>query len=188
MKAMRSICFVVAFMPLLGTAALADQKGSLLPGGSSKEPVTIEADKLDYFDRDQKTAYTGNVIAKQGDTTLTCSVLNIFLDKAGAANAASANATPAAPTENSQIKRMEAEGPVKVTQKEQIGTGDHGTYDKAENKLYLIGHVTLTQGKNITTGEKLVYDLTTGQAVVAGGRVKGVFVPGQTTNAKPKTP
>ena len=187
MNAMRFMPCVVAFMAL-GGAALADQKGSLIPGGNSKEPVSIEADKLDYYDKDQKAVYTGNVIAKQGDSTLTCAVLNIFLDKSGAANAS--GGTSAAPTENSQIKRMEAEGPVKVTQKDQIGTGDHGTYDKAENKLYLIGHVTLMQGKNITTGDKLVYDLTTGQAAVAGGRVKGVFVPSQNSAAspKPKTP
>eukprot|EP01037_Dinobryon_pediforme_P009447 gene9447-9527_t len=155
-------------MPLACGLALADQKGALIPGASTKEPVTIEADKLDYFDKEQKAIYTGNVIAKQGESTLMCSVLNIFIEK----NAAT---TGAAPSESSQISRMEADGPVKVTQKDQVGTGDHGTYDKTANKLYLIGHVTLMQGKNITTGDRLVYDLTTGQAAVAGGRVKGVF-------------
>ena len=193
MNAMRIVSCAFAFM-LMGAHAHADSSGSLIPGGNSKEPVAIEADKLDYFDKDQKAIYTGYVIANQGDSTLFCSVLSIFLDKSGTQTPTAATtppATPAAgPTENSQIKRMEADGPVKITQKDQIGTGDHATYDKAENKLYLIGHVTLMQGKNITTGEKLVYDMTTGQAVVLGGRVKGVFVPGQNNaaTAKPKTP
>lgn len=190
MNAMRYMSCGFAFM-LMGGGALAEPSGSLIPGGNSKEPVAIEADKLDYFDKDQKAIYSGNVIAKQGDSTLFCSVLSIFLDKSGAQSPSATNEAPASsPAENSQIKRMEADGPVKITQKDQIGTGDHATYDKAENKLYLLGHVTLMQGKNITTGEKLVYDMTTGQAVILGGRVKGVFVPGQNSaaTAKPKTP
>ena len=41
--------------------------------------------------------------------------------------------------------------------------------------------MTLSDGGNVTKGDKLVYDLTTGQATVdtgAAGRVKGLFMPG----------
>ena len=52
-----------------GAMAQAARKGagSLLPGSNSKEPVNIEAQKLDYYGRDQKLVYTGNVVAVQGD-------------------------------------------------------------------------------------------------------------------------
>ena len=73
---------------------------------------------------------------------------------------------------------MEAAGPVTVIQKDQVGTGDSGIYDKTENKVYLIGNVTLSQGPNVTKGDKLTYDMEKGTAVVEGERVKGLFIPG----------
>ena len=57
-------------------------------------------------------------------------------------------------------------GPVTVISKTQVATGDRGSYDKAQNKVWLIGNVTLSDGGNVTKGDKLTYDLTTGQATV----------------------
>ena len=44
--------------------------GAILPGGNAKDPVNIDAAKLDYFDKEQKLVYTGNVIATQGESKL----------------------------------------------------------------------------------------------------------------------
>ena len=42
----------------------------------------------------------------------------------------------------------------------------------------LIGNVALSQGENVTRGDQLTYDLTTGQAVVSSkGRVHTLIVP-----------
>ena len=71
---------------------------------------------------------------------------------------------------------MEADGPVTMISKDQIGTGNHATYDKAENKVHLTGGVTLSQCANVTQGDKLVYDLQSGQAQVFGN-VGSVFTP-----------
>ena len=69
-----------------------------------------------------------------------------------------------------------------VISKTQVATGDSGSYDKDENKVLLNGHVTLSDGGNVTKGDKLIYDLKTGQATVENngrtGRVHGQFVPG----------
>ncbi len=80
---------------------------------------------------------------------------------------------------------MEAEGPVTLTSKDQVGTGDSGVFEKSENKVYLIGNITLSQGPNVTVGDKLVYDLSTNRAVVTG-RVKSMFVPKDGKAAAPK--
>ena len=157
---------------------------SLLPGSASREPINIAADKLDYFDKEQKLIYTGNVVAAQGDSRLNASVLTIFLDKKPTA-AGAAPAGPAGAAGGSQVRRMEGKGPVAITSKDQVGVGDSLVYDKAENKFYLIGHVALSQGENVTRGDKLVYDLTTGQAVVSStGRVRSLIVPAD-QNARP---
>src|SRR5271165_4304650 len=143
----------------------------ILPGTSSKEPISIDADKLVYYDKEHKAVYSGNVVVIQGDTKMTCSVMTVFLDRAPtpAASTVSAKA-PAAPQDGaspgSGVKRLEAAGPVTVISKTQVATGDSATYDKTENKVQLIGHVTLSDGQNVTKGDKLTYDLKTSQATI----------------------
>jgi lipopolysaccharide export system protein LptA len=169
---------VIGALMLVAGPAFA-QKSPVLPGASSKDPVSIDAGKLDYFDKDQKLVYSGAVVASQGESRLKASVLTIFLEPAANTSA------------GHQMRRMEAQGPVTVTAKDQIGTGDGAVYDKAENKVFLTGHVTLSQGANVTKGERLVYDLNTNQAVVlggasaGGGRVRSVFTPGEKSAAAP---
>lgn len=174
--------------------------GSMLPGGDSREPIFIDADKLEWFDREQKAIYTGSVVARQGEATLKSTQLRIFLVKgqkgapapaSGApptatAPAATANGVappaPAAPQpqgpmvgDDNQIERMEADGPVELIQKDQTATGDSGVYERGSNAVTLIGHVALRQGGHVTYGDRLVYDLDSRQAVVQNPR--GTFAP-----------
>ncbi|MBM3626083.1 MAG: organic solvent tolerance protein OstA, partial [Alphaproteobacteria bacterium] len=133
----------------------------------------IDAGKLDYFEKEQKLIYSGSVIVTNGPSTLKATRLIIFLEGKG---------DQAAATTNDRVKHIDVEGPVTLVSKDQIGTGDRGSYEKSENKVYLIGNVTLTQGENIVKGDKLVYDVTTGMATVQGGaaqggRVRSTFMP-----------
>ncbi|QGM47864.1 LptA/OstA family protein [Methylocystis heyeri] len=158
------------------------RSGGILPGASAKDPLNIDAGKLDYFDKEQKLVYSGSVIVVNGPSTLKASKLTIFLQDKGAG----AKTQPSGDSQASsdRVKHIEAEGPVTMVSKDQVGTGDHGSYDRSENKVYLNGNVVLTQGESVTKGDRLVYDITTGQAVVqaAGGgqspgRVHSIFTP-----------
>jgi lipopolysaccharide export system protein LptA len=174
------------------------QGSPLLPGGNSKEPISIEADKLVYFDKEQKAIYSGNVVAIQGDTRLTCSTMTVHMTKAPAAGATAvkvADASPAPSAESSSVSHLDCAGPVTVLSKTQTATGDSAVYDKPQNKIWILGHVTLSDRGNVTKGDKLTYDLTSGQATVdtggTSGRVKGLFLPGSSDDAaaaKPKAP
>jgi lipopolysaccharide export system protein LptA len=70
-----AVIFVLATLNAQAAANKPTQGSPLLPGGNSKEPISIEADKLVYFDKEQKAIYSGNVVAIQGDTRLTCSIM-----------------------------------------------------------------------------------------------------------------
>ena len=133
----------------------------ILPGTSSKEPVSIDADKLVYFDKEKKAIYSGNVVVVQGDTKMTCSVMTVFLEKTPTPGAAAPDPQQSGPAPGSGLTRLEATGPVTVISKTQVATGDNAIYDKLENRVQLIGHVTLSDGQNITKGDKLTYDLKT---------------------------
>ena len=111
---------------------------------------------------------------------------------ATAGDPAKAGDAPAPPSaSSSHVKHLDAAGPVTVVSKTQVATGDSGSYDKAQNKVWLTGNVTLSDGGNVTKGDKLTYDLTTGQATVdtgpAANRVKGLFIPGSESGADDKT-
>lgn len=167
-------------------------------GGDSKEPIKIDADKLDVLDKDNKAVFSGNVVAVQGETTVRCSVMTVFYEgraaQAGgraapatpAPAAAPASGTAAAPAqgEDSSIKRIECKGPVTVVSKTQAATSDNAVFDRANNQVIMTGNVALNDGPNITRGQRLVYNTTTGIANVQGGRVQGFFVPNAET-AKP---
>ena len=170
----------------LGPASAATKDGqpvSILPGGDSKSPISIDADKLDYFQKEGRAIYDGHVVVVQGDTRLTCSKLTIFMETSQA-QAQPANAAPAAAgaDASNRLKHMDCAGPVNVRSKTQTATADSGAYDKGRNEVVLTGHVVLTDGRNVTKGDRLIYDLATGQAAVQGGsaRVHGLFLPGST--------
>lgn len=163
-------------------------------GGDSKEPIKIDADKLDVLDKENKAVFTGNVVAVQGETTVRCTVMTVLYEGRGGQGAAGgksgAAATPAAapaaaggaPNSNdSSIKRILCRGPVTVVSKTQAATSDNAEFDRANNKVIMTGNVALNDGPNITRGERLVYDTVTGVANVdpgsKGGRVQGFFVP-----------
>jgi lipopolysaccharide export system protein LptA len=185
------LCAAAGFCasPALAAPAAAQQAdapaqgATLLPGAASREPINISADKLDYFDKEQKAIYSGNVVAVQGDTRLNASVLTIYFDrKPEGSGAAKAPAGPGG--DSSGLRRMEGKGPIALTNKDQVGTGDALIYDKPANKFSLVGNVALSQGENVTRGDMLVYDLATGRAVVSSkGRVHTLIVPGE--DAKP---
>ncbi len=171
-------------------APATNDSGAIFPGTNSKEPISIDADKLVYYDKEHKAVYSGNVVVIQGDTKMTCSAMSVFLDHApttGAAPSPAKEPTPQATNGQSGspadagVKHLDAAGPVTVVSKTQVATGDSGSYDKAEGKVRLIGHVTLSDGQNVTKGDKLTYDLKSGQATVdtsaKSGRVHGQFVP-----------
>lgn len=131
------------------------------------QPMNIEAQKLEVHDKKKIATFTGNVQVVQGDTTLKCKVLVVYYDDRNSPGAIK-SATPG-PAGSQQIRRLEAKGGVIVTQKDQVATGDLGTFDVRTNTVTLSGNVVVNQGPNVTRGERLVVDLTTGISRVEAG-------------------
>jgi len=169
---------IAALLASLGAAtALAQKSGTaILPGGDSRAPVSIDAARLEYFDKEQKLVYSGGVVAKQGDAVMRAAALTIFMNSGAMQGGGAAGAG------ENQVKRMEAAGPVTIISKDQVGMGDRAVYDKEGDKVLLIGNVSLSQGGNIIKGKadsRLIYDLKTSQAIIEGaGGVNSLMTPG----------
>ena len=192
---------MLALLTFVGPAAAAAgapaaDNGALLPGGNSKEPISIEADKLVYSEQESRAIYSGNVVAIQGLTKLTCATMTLLLNKQTPATPAPVK--PATPTpspeasaaSSGQVRHMECDGPVTIVSKTQTATGNHLSYDQPERKVYMTGNVSFSDGPNVTKGDKLTYDLASGHATVESGSAKGKtrvqsqLIPGSSSNTK----
>ena len=161
------------------TAVSYAQEAKGKPSGlskNSKDPINIEADSLEVFDKEGKAIYSGNVIVTQGETVMKAKKMQIFYVRSEEGQAA-----PAEGENGTTIKRVEADGEVIILEKDQIATGDKGIYEATTDVMTITGNVALSKGQNITKGQKLVYNLGTGVATVdagATGRVSSSFVSG----------
>ena len=180
-------------------APKAKDRSSALGGlGSNRDPIKIDSDRLDVYDKEGRAVFSGNVIAVQGDSTMRCTALTVLYEAGRGAAGAGAPATkpshpavaavpapaPVADGGNplargdSAIKRLDCKGPVTIATKTQVATGDNAEFDRAKNKVFLIGNAALSDGPNVTRGERVAYDVNTGVANVEGGRVRALIVPG----------
>jgi len=157
--------------------------------GSNKEPIKIDADRLDVFDREGRAVFAGNVVAVQGDTTMRCNALTVLYETRGTQGGGRSPALPGQASGDSAIRKIDCTGPVTIVSKTQVATGDNAVFDRVANRVLLTGNATLTDGPNVTQGGRVVYDLNTGVASIenpaAGGRVRALFVPGSTPTATP---
>lgn len=176
----------------------ADQGFAGFGGANSKEPIKIDSDRLDVYDKDKKAIFAGNVVAVQGETTMRCKTLTVFYEQGVGAAGGAAGGAAAQPAKSAQgggdnngVRRLECAGPMTVISKDQIATADNAIYDKSEQKVYLTGNAKLSQGENVTTGDRLIYDLSTSRASVErkpGQRVRALLVPGSDDNKPAKPP
>lgn len=196
------LCALIAVSMALAAPAAAQSVTTAFEGfsGRSDEPVRIEADNLEVREKDEAAIFTGNVVVVQGESTLRSNQLTIFYVGQGGDPAAATPANPqnqlkgetrggeaAVPT-GRDIRRLEAEGSVIVTSNDQRATGSRGVFDMTSNTVTLTGGITVTQGKNILKGNRLLVDLTTQRSRIesgGGGRVQGLFVPGSAPGQKP---
>jgi lipopolysaccharide export system protein LptA len=164
---------------------------SMLPGaqGQKNLPVQIDAKALEVQDKKKTATFSGSVKVVQGDTTMTCRTLVVFygqeLGLAGEAPVVKTNSTTGAVPNAQNIRRIEAHGDVLVVSKDQNATGDLGVYDLPAKTITLIGNVTLSQGKSVIHGDRLIVDTVTGNAHVEGAQktgVRAVIVPNKDHN------
>lgn len=146
------------------------------------QPIRIDANNLEVMDQEKRAVFSGNVVVQQGDTTLRCKELVVYYDGKGSGGAAQGGSGQAIATggamDSGAIRRLEINGSVVVTTKEQTATGDQGIFENRSNTITLTGNpVVLTSGPNVIRGKKLTVDLNSGTSRFEGGRVESLIVP-----------
>lgn len=191
--------------PTVAASPKRDPAAPLGALGGGREPIKIDADRLDVFDRESRATFSGNVVAVQGDSTIRCSTMTVHYRRGKDKDAKDKDikdkdartepAADAAPADagglgENGIRKVDCAGPVTVVQKDQVATGDSAVFDQAAKRIVLTGNVVLSQCQNVTRGSRLVYDMGTGRANMdpaPGGRVSALFVPGEKSDARDRT-
>jgi lipopolysaccharide export system protein LptA len=173
-----------ALLPGAGAAPAAPQRGgtcpqSALKGHNSNAPVDWDAQRMEVQDQQGKAILTGNVVAKQGDMTLTAARVVAAYSK----------------KPSTHVDRLDASGGVVVRGPGETARGAFGIYDLNQKIITMVGGVTLTRCDATVSGARLVYDLNSGRAVMdgggaagspnPGGRVTGSFTVNQSKSSKP---
>lgn len=153
-------------------------------GSNSKEPIKIDSNKLEVFDKENRAIYSGDVVVVQGQTTVRSPLMTIFYisNKSNGTQPAGGSAA----SQNS-IRKIDFDGPVSILSGTQSATSNFMTYDALAETVTLTGNVVIADCDNVQRGERAVYDVKTGRATVdAGsrGRVQGIFTPGSDDKKK----
>ncbi len=179
-----ALCLVVAGVSVAVSPVFAQTETELPAPNTfapdSDEPVDIEADRLEVFDDRKVAIFSGNVIVRQGDLEMRAPRLEVdYLG--GGGPGAGASVAPGA----GQISRISAVGGVEIISADQTARGDRAVYEVDSQTIRLSGNVVLAEGENVLRGTELIVDLATNSSRLVsdasgtGGRVRGLFVPGQ---------
>jgi len=137
------------------------------PGSAEKRearPVTIHADRLEYFDQGRKASYRGNVKLLTEETTLEADHLDAYFSGAPGGEA-------------TELERAIAEGHVRVTQPARHAAGSHGEYYAQDGKIILTGGppTAYDADKGFTTGRRLTFYIRDDRLHVDGGDESPTF-------------
>lgn len=127
--------------------------GQALRGHNTNAPVDVAADRIEVQDRADRAIFSGNVVARQGDLTLSAARVTVAYSDAGGI----------------QIDRLTATGGVLLRSPSETARGEYAIYDLNNRIITMLGNVTLTRGESRVNGARLVLSLDTGRAVLDGG-------------------
>ena len=148
-------------LPVLLLAALgfgpAFGQTSALKGHNSNAPVDVAADRIEVQDRADRAIFSGNVVVRQGELTLTAARLTVAYSSGGGV----------------ELRRIDATGGVSVRSPSETARGNVGIYDLERRIITLIGDVSLVQRDARVNGGRLTIDLDSGRAVMDGGGPPG---------------
>ncbi len=148
------IALVLAFA--IPVAALAKEKSLFTEDDSDKKaPLKVTSDKMVTNNKENKIVFTGSVVAVKGKLTVESDKLTVWTDE-----------------DQTDFTEILAEGAVKIVRGNKIATGKVAHYYSADKKIVLTGDPVLKDGKDIATGNRVIYFFDREDMVIVGSKKK----------------
>jgi lipopolysaccharide export system protein LptA len=124
---------------------------------SGPSPVTIRADRLDYFDAGRRARYSGNVELDTEDSRIEADRLDVYFASGKM-------------QEDSELERAVAEGHVKIVQPMRYAKGENAVYDATTGRVVMTGGppTVFDAEKGSMTGQRLTFDIHDDRLLVDG--------------------
>ena len=117
-------------------------------------PVEITSEELELNQQEGTATFTGSVIVKQGDITMTCARMIVeFAEDAEGKN---------------EIQVIRMFGGVTFVSPEETAESENAVYTLSNEMLVMTGDVLVTQGATALSADRLTYDLASGSGQMEG--------------------
>ncbi len=131
---------------------------------ASDKPININADSMEYDNKNNIALFSGNVVARQADIVMFADRMKVLYSSTGG------------------VQRVSATGNVRIVQGDRIATGAQMVFYADEQKIVATGNPRVWQGDNVIHGEKITVYIKEDRSVVEGGpgdRASATIYPNQ---------
>lgn len=147
-------------------------------GRKRTSPTEITSDTMDIQTAQNIAVFSGNVVVKDQELTITCDKMSIFLEdkpKEESSKETNSKETKA----GKKISKILCEGNVVITrkyldngkEKEQQGKAGQAEYDLKEQKITLSDSPVLSQGQDQVAGDQITLFRESERVIIKGGKL-----------------
>lgn len=140
--------------------------------GSTDSPVDVASQTLRIDDAKKTAIFAGEVVAKQGESTLRTPELQAFYDGAPVALPGAPGTDSATGQPSGKLKRLFAKSDVTMTTVTDRVTSDSADFDAEKETAVLLGHVVMNSGADRrATSDRVDLDSRADTALLSGNVV-----------------
>jgi len=129
------------------------------------QPIDIVSDRLDAYNEKKLVVFSGNAVATQGDKTIKADRLFLYYKKDPQPRAPDKTGTQDLGSAG-DLDKIEAKGHVIITQGERVVTGNDAVYYQDAQKIIMLGNAVMREGRNVINGDRIVVFLDEDRGVV----------------------
>ena len=139
-------------------------------------PFKLKPTSMSSTEKTNSVVFTGEVDAKQGDVRIRSDEMTVYYTQ-------QEKDKNVENTASQQVEKLVCVGHVEITRGEWLGTSKKMVYLSKERQVILTDNAKAYQGKNMVSGDKIVYYLDEGRSEVVGDGT-GTTIGGKATGEK----
>ena len=130
------------------------------------KPIHIMSDRFDAYTEKKLAVFSGNVVVKQGDTTINADEFRLYYKKGSAGEKKTGQFMSPGSVQSGNIEKIEAKGNVTIKQKEKTVTGGLAVFFNDEQKIIITENPVMKDGENEIRGDTIIFFMAENKGIV----------------------